>query len=163
MPQPPGVTGTGWGPLREAAAGGWSLGGQQDLALPGAGGPCHGGAAPPRLLALAGGSLEGGGAAAGWDGTGRWGRGRGGGTGLQPARRVWAPLRRSRRLPGAGVAAEAGGAGPGRAGLPGRGDTLQLLRLQMQTHPIDSSEVTSAYNRAKFGCGVDGIKAHVSE
>lgn len=67
-------------------------------------------------------------------------------------------LRARTGLARAGAAEE-----PGYAELQGKGDTLQLLRLQMQTHPIDSSEVTSAYNRAKFGCGVDGIKAHVSE
>lgn len=82
--------------------------------------------------------------------------GRGGGSGV--GRRHHAETCGSRRLLGVGAAAEAG-----RAELPGKGDTLQLLRLQMQTHLIDSSEVTSAYNRAKFGCGVDGVKAHVSE
>lgn len=73
------------------------------------------------------------------------------------------------REPGRGGGPEPNPAGPpppvraAGGNLFLRGDPLQLLRLQMHAQPAEPSEAPSAYSRAKFGCGVDGIKAHGSE
>lgn len=168
MPRPPGATGTGRGGRCERRRPGTSAWAGSRI-WPSPGRVVRVAAElPRRRLPPAGGSREGrkggggGESATGRDGAAERDRDRGGGSRLRPAGGVRAPLPPSRRL-SPGSEQRRRPAEPGRAGLPGKGDTLQLLRLQMQTHPIDSSEVTSAYNRAKFGCGVDGIKAHVSE
>lgn len=131
----------GSGPLR----GGWSVSRRS---------------CPLRRLPLAGGSWEGGGAAAGWDGA----------VGPGSGRRHWAAT----CGPGVGSALaeppppRGGSSGGGRRGWAALGFQEGVILFNFSVCrckliPLTPAKLTSAYNRAKFGCGVDGIKAHVSE